>query len=169
MADRIGALGPARDRLAVRPLATAEEVAAGLDPAGDFWGFYTTPAEARLLRAPADRWREVAEQPWLQELRVFGPDRDLRWQGDRGVALTLSEAGLVGGSGWLQRDRRSRLWGEWLEGTDTWYEERIPEPLRYSGLAPGTAHRYAFLGYREYVQDGVVRYVRYVEVVGGDR
>jgi hypothetical protein len=158
----------ATEGLAARILAAPAEVAAGLDPAKEYWGFYTTPTAARLLRASQVGWSELARAPHLQELRVFGADRDLHWRGDRGVVLTTTLAaeatdGVAGGSGWWQRDRRSRLWGELLEGTETWYEERIPDPQRYEGLP---ASRYAFLVYREYVEDGVIRYVRYIDVQG---
>jgi hypothetical protein len=173
-ADLPGHLRPATDQVAVRPLASPADLVAGLDPAGTCWGWYTTPTEARLLRAEADHWAEVAAQPNLQQLRVFALDRDLAWLVDRGVALSVvpppggeSAPELIGGPGWLQRDRRSRLWGEHLEGTDTWYEERIPDPLLYEGLAPGAENRYAFLRYREYVRSGVVLYVRYIAVEGG--
>jgi hypothetical protein len=172
--DPLGRLRPASDQVAVRPLASLADLVAELDPAGTYWGWYTTPTEARLLRTAAGHWDEVAARLHLQELRVFAPDRDLVWQVDRGVALSVvprpggePAPDLIGGLGWLQRDRRSRLWGEHLEGTDTWYEERIPDPLQYEGFAPGTANRYAFLRYREYVRSGVVLYVRYIAVEGG--
>ncbi len=170
-----GQLTPASEGLAIRPLAGLAEIAeivTSLPLETPCWGFYTTPTTARLLRAPRNRWEEIAALPHLQELRVFGPERDLHWLGDRGVELAVvpapssSSPDRIGGPGWLQRDRRSRLWGELLGDTGTWYEERIPDPLRYEGLG---SHRFAFLVYREYVQAGVVRYVRYVEVQGGAR
>jgi hypothetical protein len=163
--DRL--IAPA-EPLTVRLLATLEELASRL-PLEESWGFYTTPGEARLLRAPLGRWQEIASLPRLQELRVFGPERDLHWLAGRGVELStgsdpgVSESQRIGGAGWLQRERRSRLWGEHL-AEDRWYEERIPDPLRYEGLAPS---RFAFLLYREYVRDGVVGYVRYLGVEGG--
>ena len=166
-------LTDASEGLAPRPLKSPEEVVARLGEATSYWGWYATPAEARLLSGLPAFWREVALRPYLQELRVFGPDRDAQWWEGRGVELavvpkpTAPSPDLIGGPGWLQRDRRSRLWGEWLEGTDAWYEERIPDPLRYQGLEPGAQNRYAFLRYREYIQGGVVRYVRYLGVEGG--
>jgi hypothetical protein len=169
-----GQLTPASEGLALRPLASLGEVVASLPSQTPCWGFYTTPTIARLLRAPRSRWEEIAGPPHLQELRIFGPERDLHWLGDRGVELAVVPApsdpspDRIGGPGWLQRDRRSRLWGEPLGDTGTWYEERIPDPLRYEGLEPGS-HRFAFLVYREYVQAGAVRYVRYLEVEGGTR
>lgn len=72
----------------------------------------------------------------------------------------------VGGPGWLQRDRASRLWGERLADTGTWYEERIPRPQRYGGLGP--SRRYPFLAYREYVEGGAVRYLRYLRLEAHD-
>jgi hypothetical protein len=168
MTDTLDRLtGPSEPVLA-RPLASHEDLLSRL-PQEPSWGFYTIATEARLLHAPAARWQEIAARSDLQELRVFNPDRDLHWRAGRGVELTASsEPGgpepTIGGAGWLQRDRRSRLWGEHLQG-DRWYEERIPDPLRYEGLTPA---RYAFLVYREYVQAGAVRYVRYLGVEGGD-
>lgn len=160
-------LVPVAGPFAVRPLARVEEVVAELTPDSRSWGFYTTPAEARLLRAPVERWAEVAGLPHLQELRLFGPEGDFHWREGSGVAITPAPGGAPGSPGWWQRDRRSRLWGERLEGTESWYEERIPDPLFYEGLLPGAEERYAFLLYREYVYAGAVRYVRYLGVEGG--
>ncbi|HET9212194.1 MAG TPA: hypothetical protein VFR03_17455 [Thermoanaerobaculia bacterium] len=169
MAEAIDPLTAPAEPVTAQPLASLEELMARLPPEPS-WGFYTTPAEARLLRAPNTRWREIASLPELQELRVFSTERDLHWQAGRGVELSVvsgaddGAALAVGGAKWLQRERRSRLWGEHLAG-DLWYEERIPDPLRYEGLAPA---RYAFLRYREYVRDGAVVYVRYLGVEGGE-
>lgn len=168
---RRGHLLPAIDPFEVRTLASPAEVVSGLVPSGLVWGFYTTPSEARLLRAAPERWAELAAQRHLQELRVFGPERDFHWLEGGGVAITSAPAGappgLAGSSGWWQRDRRSRLWGETLGDTGTWYEERIPDPQVYEGLVPAAGERYAFLLYREYVHAGAVRYVRYLDVQGG--
>ncbi len=137
------------EEITIHPLANLEDFLAKL-PSEETWGFYTTATEACLLRAPRARWEEIARRPTLQELRVFNDERDLHWLGDRGVELAViptapeGSAQHIGGPGWVQRDRRSRLWGEALEGTATWYEERIPDPLRYEGLDPGSP-RYAFL------------------------
>lgn len=173
-------LRPLTEAVVVRPVADWRETLRHLDSASDLWGFAATAARAELGRYPAERWRELLAQPRLVEARLFDGTWDLHWLDGRGVLLEVAEPGdgsrgqteqpgdfRIAGDGWLQRDRRSRLWGEWLEGTDTWYEERIPDPLRYEGIAPGLDHRYVFLRYREYVRDGRVEYVRYLEVEGG--
>lgn len=143
---------------------------ARLAPARPYWGFWTTPATAQLQRRLGREWQAQIDQEPPVELRVFGQDLDLHWLAGRGVCLSAAETSPaeVGGPGWLERDRRSRLWGEWLEPTDAWYEERIPDPLRYGGLDPNAGNRFAFLRYREYIHRGVLQYVRYLGVEGGE-
>jgi hypothetical protein len=161
-------------RLLARPLdhlAAVEEV---LPATGDLWGFFTTAAEARLGRHTAAQWRSFLRRPGLVEARIFDEERDVHWLAGRGLFLVAAgpdadPAEVVGGEGWLQRDRRSRLWGEWLAEAGGWYEERIPHPQCYSGLAPGPENNFAFLVYREYVCQGAVRYVRYLRVEGEPR
>ena len=162
------------DRLEIRPVGTLAEALALLPEADDRWGFWTTPAEAHLGRQNAEQWRSVLAMPRLTEARIFGEDMDLHWRGDRGVCLRLRTAEaaseeLVSGPGWLQRQRRARLWGEWLAEAGGWYEERIPDALRFAGLAWGPENVLAFLVYREYVFRGAVQYVRYLGVEGGSR
>lgn len=166
----LGELRPASERLLARALASRDELAAAVEAAASGWGFSTTVTEARLFHGPAARWLELARSPDLLELRVFSPGRDVHWLGSRGVELVVAGpaepggAPMIGGPGWLVRDRRSRLWGEWLRD-DLWYEERIPDPLRYEGLA---GSRYAFLRYLEYVRGGRVCHVRCLAVEGGE-
>ncbi len=147
-------------------------------PPGEPWGFYTTPTKARLLRRRGLEWSELLAWPRLVEARLFAAGCDARWLEDRGIVLELVPPGEardgegeegIGGAGWLQRDRRSRLWGSWLEGSEAWYEERIPDPLFYRGLPPGPENRFPFLRYREYVRRGVVEMVRYLAVEGGSQ
>lgn len=168
-------LRPSREPLAARPLARLEDALEAIAPREDYWGFLATPAEARLERRPGAEWRELLARPRRLEARIFADRLDLRWLDDRGLALVpAAEADadgleVVGGEGWQERERRSRLWGEWLEGSELWVEERIPRPIAYRGLAPGPASRDPFLRYVEYVRGGVVRQVRYLTVEGDSR
>ena len=154
------------ERVAVSPVEAWEPALAGLAPDAPLWGYLLTPSEARLCRLPAREWERQLASPRVQEARVFGAGRDLHWLDGRGVLLQVDSSGPIGGEGWLERERCSRLWGEWLEDTGTWYEERIPDPLRYEGLEARKEHRNAFLRYREYVREGSVQYVRYLAVEG---
>jgi hypothetical protein len=171
---------PRAEVVAVHPVADWREVLDRLDPAATLWGMAATAARAELGRYPVERWRQILERPRLIEARLFDETRDLHWLEGRGVVLEVAGSGAagdgpdrsppaerIGGDAWLQRDRCSRLWGEWLEDTDTWYEERIPDPLRYPGIEPGAGHRYVFLRYREYIREGRVEYVRYLGLEGG--
>lgn len=160
------------------PLTSLAAAQAVLQDGEPYWGFFSTPAEIRLEQASGAAWREHLAHPRLLEVRVFSGDLDLHWREGRGVLLEEEAAPAaalaggaicIGGPGWMGREQRSRLWGEHLEGTDTFYEGRIPDPWRYPGLTPGPAQRYAFLRYREYLKEGVVRHVRYLEIVGGER
>lgn len=171
-------LEPALDRALVRPVASLEEVRAALDPELTWWGYVARPDGIRFLHRSGDEWQNALAEPGLVEARIFHPGADLRWLHDRGVVLEeTSEEDLdadlqpdvlrLGGDGWWARDRRSRLWGEYLEDTETWYEESIPDPVRYEGIAPGHHHRYVFLHYREYVRHGAVRFVRFLRLQGG--
>lgn len=168
------------ETVVVRPVADWREALSAFDRGADCWGFVATAARVVLGRHPVERWTELLESARLAEARLFDDRRDFHWLEDRGVVLEIAGEGdgaatvarqpqnfLIAGDGWFQRDRRSRLWGEWLEGTDSWYEERIPDPQRYEGLEPGAGHRYAFLCYREYIRYGRVEYVRYRSVEGG--
>jgi|HubBroStandDraft_3_1064219.scaffolds.fasta_scaffold12092_2 hypothetical protein len=163
-----------RDPLAVQPIGRLEEALDLLPREGEPWGFWTTAAEAHLGRLPAGEWRSILSGPRIAEARVFDGETDLHWRGDRGLRLSTrlpaaTGAGPVNGNGWLQRERRSRLWGEWLAEAGGWYEERIPKPHRYQGLPEGPEACRAFLVYREYVRGGVVEYVRYLRVEGERR
>lgn len=171
---------PARDPIAVRPIATLEEAGRALETPGDWWGYLARPDTIRFLRQPGEAWRQDLADPALVEARIFRPEADLHWLEDRGVLLeavfqdgteAADPAGTtrIGGPGWAARDRRSRLWGEHLEGTETWYEEAIPDPLCYPGISPGLETRYVFLRYREYVRAGTVRFVRFLSLEGGAR
>lgn len=171
---------PARDPVAVRPIATLEEAGRVLETPGDCWGYLARPDTIRFLHQPGEAWRQDLADPSLVEARIFRPEADLHWLEDRGVLLeAISQDGTetavapgsirIGGRGWAARDRRSRLWGEHLEGTETWYEEAIPDPLSYPEIPPGPEARYVFLRYREYVRAGVVRFVRFLSLEGGAR
>lgn len=170
------------ETVSVRPVANWREVLDRRDPEATMWGMAATAARAELGLHPVERWREILERPRLIEARLFDETLDLHWLEGRGVVLEVAgsnaaedghdqppPAERIEGEAWLQRDRRSRLWGEWLEDTETWYEERIPDPLRYPGIEPGAHHRYVFLRYREYLREGRVEYVRYLGVEGGER
>jgi hypothetical protein len=159
------------DRLVARRLASVAAARSSLLPEeGDLWGFFTTPSEAHLGRRAAADWKSVLSDPRLVEARIFGEVMDLHWRGGQGILLAAGGANAagdrVGGDSWLQRERRSRLWGEWLGEAGAWYEERIPAPLRYEGLSQGPESRFAFVVYREYVSSGTVCYVRYLRVEG---
>jgi hypothetical protein len=176
LGDRTSAfpLEPMRDALAVQPIGRLDDALDLLPQVGEPWGFWTTPAEAHLGRLPAGEWRSILSGPRITEARVFDEETDLHWRGDRGLRLATRQAAgagarLVDGGGWLQRERRSRLWGEWLAEAGGWYEERIPRPHRYQGLPEGPEGCLAFLVYREYVRRGVVEHVRYLRVEGGRR
>lgn len=171
-------LRPCRERVTVHPVATVEEAGAALAPAADCWGYLATPAAIRLLHRPGPEWATLLAEPRLAEARIWNPRLDLRWRDGRGVLLRVADpeaAGdgspgeTLGGDGWWLRDRRSRLWGEWLEATGLWYEERIPDPIAYPGLEPGPENRNPFLRYREYVHGGVVAHLRFVKLEGGPR
>jgi hypothetical protein len=153
-------------------LASLDQALAELPETGELWGFWTTPARAGLGRRAAAEWQAVLSDPRLLEARVFGEALDLHWLAGRGFCLRPAGAApgeaIGGGEEWLERERRSRLWGEWLAEAAGWYEERIPDPQRYEGLVPGR-DVLAFLVYREYVAAGVVRYVRYLRVEGAPR
>lgn len=170
------------ETVAVRPIADWREALRAIDAGTTCWGIVATAARMTLGRHAIERWKELLDSPRLIEARVFDDEWDLHWLEDRGVILEVAGPGaasepasgrpeelLIAGDGWYQRNRRSRLWGEWLEGTDSWYEERIPDPQRYEGLEPGEGHRYAFLLYREYIREGRVEYVRYRSVEGGTK
>ncbi|MGH9361588.1 MAG: hypothetical protein ACRD2T_06695 [Thermoanaerobaculia bacterium] len=158
------------DRLSARPVASLAEAARLLPEDGDLWGFFTAPAEAHLGRLSAAEWRAVLADPRLTEARIVDEVWVLHWLGGRGVYLKAggedAAEDLVAGEGWLQRERRSRLWGEWLAEAGGWYEERIPDPLRYTGLPQGPESRFAFLVYREYIFRGAVCHVRYLRLEG---
>jgi hypothetical protein len=164
----------------VRPVADRRQALGGFEPGSACWGFVATAARAVLGRYPLERWTELLESPRLIEARLFDDRRDFHWLENRGVVLEAPGTNVaaeptepaertfrIEGEHWLQRDRLSRLWGTWLEGTDSWYEERIPDPQRYGGLDPGKESLYGFLRYREYIRDGRVEYVRYRSVEGG--
>ena len=168
------------ETVVVRPVADRRAALRGIDPASACWGFAATAARVVLGRYPVERWAELLESPRLVEARLFDDRRDFHWLEGRGVVLEVAAAGtaaepagrqprdfLIAGEEWLQRDRRSRLWGEWLEDSDSWYEERIPDPQRYEGLEPSAGNRFAFLLYREYIRAGRLEYVRYLGVEGG--
>lgn len=161
---------PSEDRLALRPLPTLEAGLTVLEEERMYWGFFTTPGEAEMSHWSGATWRRELAKHHVVEARIFGCGVDVHWLEDRGVLLAQDaeqkEPQVIGGVGWSERDRRSRLWGEWLEGTDTWYEERIPRPLRYPGLEASARHRFPFLEYREYIRNGVVESVRYLHVKG---
>lgn len=170
------------ETIVVRPVASLVGALGAFDAAASVWGFVATAARVDLGRYPLDRWRELLGHPRLVEARLFDDQRDLHWLEGRGVLLSVDHPADPGGAQeqspadlriegkqWLQRDRRSRLWGEHLGGTESWYEERIPDPLRYPGIEPVDGHRYVFLRYREYVRGGRVEIVRYLEVVGGSK
>jgi hypothetical protein len=154
-------------------LTAPSELLALLPEAEGLWGYALTPATARLARLSGDQWRSVLREPFLLEARIFSSELDLHWLDGRGVCLRIRGVGEAGrdddiaGQCWWWRDRRCRLWGENLEGHDAWYEERIPDPQRYAGLAPGAQSLYPFLRMREYLRAGSVRYVRFLEVEGG--
>ena len=175
MRDIPAGLVQSRDHVRVRPLSALTELTAGLEPEKRYWGFVLTASEARWHRRSGREWAELLEdEPWLEEARVFDEALDLHWLGDRGVSLRRVGEGeqgkdVLGGTGWLQRDRRSRLWGEELGDTGTWYEERIPNPLVYEGVEPGAGKDLVFLKYVEYVQGGEVRHVRYLGLEGEER
>ena len=167
-------LGPLGDRLEIAALANVGEAAGSLVDESLYWGYYTTPDTARFLRHTWAGWRETLATARLQEARIFDRLVDVRWSGDRGVRLGLDQGGgepggALAGEGWLQADRRSRLWGEWLAGTRTWYEGRIPDPLCYEGLEGGDHERFVFLIYREYIRAGTVHYSRLLDVEGSNR
>lgn len=168
-------LEEAGDRLLVRPAAALSELTAELAPEGLYWGFVTTAQEALVLQRRGKQWAELlGSQAWLEETRVFNEASDLHWLGDRGVVLREAPEGaeggdVIGGPGWLERRRRSRLWGEELGDTGTWYEERIPDPQVYEGIKPGAGNDLVFLRYVEYIRGGEVRYVRYLGLEGEAR
>jgi hypothetical protein len=151
-----------------------------LDPERTWWGFVSRPDAIRFLHRFGQEWRAILGEPGLAEARVFHPGADLHWRDGRGVVIEEGSREqldaepppgtiALGGAGWLARERRSRLWGEYLDGSDFWYEEAIPDPLRYEGVSPGQHHRYVFVRYREYVQRGSVRFVRFLRLEGGRR
>lgn len=161
-------------RVAIRPVESLSDLLELVDEDRGYWGMVLTAAAARLGRAPGATWKERLREDTLLQARLFEPASDLRWRSGRGVVLRVLKPGaaaddgetVIGGAGWCRRERCERLWGKALDGSGTWYEERIPAPQTYEGLAPG--HRFAFLKVVEYVEGGSVRYVRYVEVEGSD-
>lgn len=171
----------AQERLWARSIANIEEgfaaLTAGEESDRVLWGYLLTASRARLLSASLSLWREaVTASPFLQELRVFDGAVDFHWLGERGVVQSVDGETndgegtgdpVVAPEGWLQRDRRSRLWGEWLRGTELWYEAGIPDPIAYEGLSPGPEQRFVFLRYREYICHGRAKYIRYLDIEGG--
>lgn len=159
----------------VRSVRSLEEALAELTPDRRYFGFLTTPSQARWLFRAGGEWKDLlAAEPRLEEVRLFNHEADLHWLAGFGVLLREGAASVEGETriespGWLERCRRSRLWGEWLEDTETWYEERIPDPQAYEGIEPGAAHNFVFLLYREYVEAGQIRHVRYLGLEGEKR
>jgi hypothetical protein len=161
------------ERVGVRPVSSLTEALETLSEERSYWGMVLTPARARLAWKAGGTWKEVLREERALQARVFDERMDLHWREGRGVLLRILdetegpvEEGekTIGGDGWYRRERCMRLWGERLKGAGTWYEERIPAPQRYEGLDPG--HRYALLRSVEYVTQGSVRHVRFLEVVG---
>ena len=164
-------LSPSTQVFGLCPVESIEALVERLESEKTYWGFWIIPTRVRLERRSAADWRDVLREPHLQEARIFSRSLDLHWLDGRGlvVAPGAGDGTSVGGDGWLERSRKSRLWGEWLEGTRAWYEERIPDPHEYVGLEPGPQNRFAFLRYREYLRDGQVRTIRYEGVEGGSK
>ena len=161
-------------KLAVVPLESLDQALAALPEEGSAWGFRTLPDEAMLERRSFAEWRKELGKAKLLEARIFSKTLDLHWLGDRGLLLAdpsaIDSEATVGGEGWLERDRDSRLWGEWLEGSKAWYEARIPDPLCYKGLDPGPENCVPSLRYREWIRCGSSeRIVQYIGVEGKPR
>ena len=166
-------LKPLAEALAAQAVATLADGLKTLPAGGELWGFYTTPATAQMGRKPVEQWRALLPSLPLVEARLFSPEVDFHWLGGQGVVLSGGAAGaeLVAGAeaGWYRRERSCRLWGEHLEGKGCWYEELIPDPIVYHGLPADPEHRNPFVRLCEYVRDGVVEYVRFLDVEGRER
>lgn len=162
-----------------RELASLDEAREAIVPGTAWWGYLARPDSIRFLHRSGEEWRRLLGDPDLVEARVFHRGADLHWLDGRGVVLEdvppaasdreVAGAQTIGGDGWWVRERRSRLWGKHLEGTEVWYEEVIPDPLRYEGIDAGPPQLYVFLCYREYVRGGAVRFVRFLGLEGGKR
>ena len=175
-----GSLAPLEELLRARPLRDLGAAREALALEGKWWGYEARPAAIRWLYRPREEWLQILGEETLVEARIFRAEVDIHWLDGRGVVIEeVSEEGreaelppgavYLGGDDWMVRQRRSRLWGEDLEGSDVWYEEMIPDPLRYEGIAAGPDQRYIFLRYREYVHEGAVRFVRFLKLEGGSR
>jgi hypothetical protein len=167
------------ERIEAVPVTDLLAYLATLDGSERRWGSAATAATAQLGRLSIEEWMKILAGPRLLEARLWNEGEDLHWLAGRGLLLRTLAAGelpsggaslIVDGGDWLTRDRKSRLWGEWLDqqGAERgWYEQQVPDVLQYGGVSRGPDSLYVFILVREYVRGGLVQHVRFRGVEGG--
>jgi CRISPR-associated protein (TIGR03984 family) len=80
---------------------------------------FVARVDGTLLKVPAGKEEQAVDLSRAYEIRLFGPDAELRWtrDGDKGEAILLASGHVPGSDDWTRKEalevlpRTYRLWG----------------------------------------------------------